>query len=412
MATATKKFPPASPLHNRVPRSASHRRPCSIGSHGLIDAIYRFLASLKLAVFSISHAGGDPGLRDVLRVVVWRRGGAGVHLPQPGVRDPAGVSGDEHPVRGPDPLPVEEAADRVRGHARRALDPACRLVLQRANRRRRTGRHARGGREERAGPYRLSRDPGLGGRSAHPGAHSRVRPAVSSRPVRVGAGEASARRFCSSACSRSSRSGCSGPSSSAEEVLSKPGDPFRFVVKEHLPASAPAVAHVADPDGAPMVRLGLQFKGPGMPQAQDAFRSEEDHWFATEKKFYRVVRSQPPALMAFSYVDRPELVDDFLKPPPDAGAKGVARFRYQDRSGKTRVFDWALDGQARQVGRPARERPDRHALRGDGVSDQHRPARIRSWETTRSRSPCSRSRRARTSRSPTWHWPTCRWSPT
>ena len=27
------------------------------------------------------------------------------------------------------------------------------------------------------------------------------------------------------------------------------------------------------------------------------------------------------------------------------GTKGVARFRYPDRSGKTRVFDWALDGQ-------------------------------------------------------------------
>ena len=104
--------------------------------------------------------------------------------------------------------------------------------------------------------------------------------------------------------------------------MSQPGDPFRFVVKEHLPASVPAVAHVADPDGAPMVRIGLQFKGPGMPQAQDAFRSEDDHWFATETKFYRVVRSQPPALLAFSYVDRPELVDDFLKPPADREPRG------------------------------------------------------------------------------------------
>ena len=36
-----------------------------------------------------------------------------------------------------------------------------------------------------------------------------IRPAVSSRPVRVGAGEAPRRRVCSSGCSRSSRSGCS-----------------------------------------------------------------------------------------------------------------------------------------------------------------------------------------------------------
>ena len=139
--------------------------------------------------------------------------------------------------------------------------------------------------------------------------------------------------------------GIFGPSRDGGEVLSKPGDPFQFVVKEHLPASAPAVDHVADPDGSPMVRIGLQFKGPGMPKAQEAFRSEEDHWFGTERKFYRVVRSQPPAVLAFAYVDRPELVDDFLKPPSNLGTKGVARFRYRDDTRKERVFDWALDDQ-------------------------------------------------------------------
>jgi ResB-like family len=130
-----------------------------------------------------------------------------------------------------------------------------------------------------------------------------------------------------------------------EEVLSKPGDPFKFVVKEHLPASMPAVAHVADADGSPMVKLDLQIKAPGMAKAQDFFPSEEDHWFATEKRFYRVVRSRGPALIAFSFVDRPDLVDDFVKPPLSGGASGVARFRYPDRSGKNRVFDWPLDGQ-------------------------------------------------------------------
>jgi ResB-like family len=147
--------------------------------------------------------------------------------------------------------------------------------------------------------------------------------------------------------------GLFGPSRDGGEILSKPGDPFQFVVKEHLPASAPAVDHVADSDGSPMVRLGLQFKGPGMPKAQDGFRSEEDHWFGTERKFYRVVRSQPPALLAFSYVDRPELVEDFLKPPSNPGTKGVARFRYRDRNGKERFFDWALDDQqGKSVGLP------------------------------------------------------------
>jgi hypothetical protein len=139
--------------------------------------------------------------------------------------------------------------------------------------------------------------------------------------------------------------GLLGPSRDDEETLTRPGDPFQFVVKEHLPASIQGVAHVADAGGSPMIRLGLQIKAPGMPTARDAFRSEEEHWFTTDKKFYRVVRGQPPALIAFSYVDRPELVDDFLKPPLAGGAKGVARFRYPDRSGKIRAYDWALDGQ-------------------------------------------------------------------
>jgi hypothetical protein len=142
--------------------------------------------------------------------------------------------------------------------------------------------------------------------------------------------------------------GLMGSSRDGEDTLSKSGDPFQFVVKEHLPASMPGVAHVSDPDGSPMIRLGLQIKAPGMAKAQDAFPSEEDHWFTTEKKFRRIVRSQRPALIAFSFVDRPELVDDFLKPPTLGGAKGVARFRYPDRSGKGRVHDWALDGQQGQ----------------------------------------------------------------
>jgi hypothetical protein len=130
-----------------------------------------------------------------------------------------------------------------------------------------------------------------------------------------------------------------------QDVLTQSGDPFRFVVKEYLPASAPSVEHVVDRNGAPMVRIGLEFKGPNMPQPQDAFHSEAERWLGTEKKFYRVVRNQRPAMIVFSYVDRPELVDDFLKPPFSGGAGGVARFRYADRAGRTRSFDWVLDDQ-------------------------------------------------------------------
>jgi hypothetical protein len=142
--------------------------------------------------------------------------------------------------------------------------------------------------------------------------------------------------------------GLIGSSPSTEDVLSKPGDPFQFVVKEHMPASVEAKEHVADPEGAPTARIHLRFKAPGMPQERDAFPSEDDQWFTTEKKFFRVVRAPlrgAPALVTFSAVDRPELVEDFLKPPIHGGKEGVARFRYRDRSGGSRVFDWALQGQ-------------------------------------------------------------------
>ena len=145
--------------------------------------------------------------------------------------------------------------------------------------------------------------------------------------------------------------GLAGSSPATAEVLSQPGDPFRFVVTEHLPASAPAREHVADPEGSPMARIRLRFRAPAMPQEQDAFPTEDHQWFTTEKKFHRVVRAPmrgAPALVTFSDVDRPELVDDFLKPAMSAGKEGVARFRYADRSGRTRVFDWPLAGQAGQ----------------------------------------------------------------
>jgi hypothetical protein len=132
---------------------------------------------------------------------------------------------------------------------------------------------------------------------------------------------------------------------SAGELISQPGDPFKVVVKEHLPASMPATLHLADPAGEPMARIQLQFKGPAMPQARDAFTSEDDQWFKLDRRFYRVARSDAPALVAFSYVNRPELIEDFLKPPLGTGPLGLARFRYPDTTGKTRVFDLPLDGQ-------------------------------------------------------------------
>jgi hypothetical protein len=129
------------------------------------------------------------------------------------------------------------------------------------------------------------------------------------------------------------------------EVLTKPKDPFQVVVKSFIPASIPATLHVADPSGTPMVKIRPLMKAPGMPKVRDVF-DPDDRWFESEGRIHKVVRAEGPAQFAFLYVDRPELVDDFLNPPADPGNDGVARLRYVDKAGKPRVYDWKLDGQA------------------------------------------------------------------
>jgi ResB-like family len=343
MATATKKFPPASSPQSRAQERAPS--PSLIDRFArLIDMIYHFLSSLKLAVISISSlaatlayatffeswygAGASQeyiyrshgfaillaflGINILCAALIrypWKKRQTGFVVTHVGLLTL--LLGSYYSVRTADEGQVGMVEGDVKGELVRIEYPVIRVLELDPH----TGERAR----ETDLPFR-------------PG------------PFEWGPGKPRSPGFLARVLSVASV-GLLGPSASADEVLNQPGDPFKFVVKEHLPASIPAKAHVADPDGAPMVRIGLQFKGPGMPQAQNAFRSEDDHWFTTERKFYRVVRTQPPAVLAFSFVDRPELVDDFLKPAMTPGPKGIARFRYRDRSGTTRAFDWALDGQ-------------------------------------------------------------------
>ena len=128
------------------------------------------------------------------------------------------------------------------------------------------------------------------------------------------------------------------------DVLSKPGDPFKLVVKRYLPASAPDTLREASPSGQPMARMLLQFKAPGMPEARLANAEDSQQWFKLDRRFYRTARSDGmPALISFGFVDRPEYVDDFLKPPLDQSPTGVARIRYAGKDGKERAFDFVLE---------------------------------------------------------------------
>jgi len=128
------------------------------------------------------------------------------------------------------------------------------------------------------------------------------------------------------------------------EELSKAGDPFKLVAREYLPASAPATLRVADPTGQPMARIQLQFKGPGMAEAMPALPNEDDQWFKLDKRFHRTARSAGmPVLVTFSSVDKAGFLDDFLNPPLEVSEIGVARFRYADEAGEERVFDLPLE---------------------------------------------------------------------
>ncbi len=128
-------------------------------------------------------------------------------------------------------------------------------------------------------------------------------------------------------------------------LASTPEDPFRLVVKSYMPASMTVLAHVPDPKGGPMAKIRPRFKGPRMPQAQDVL-SDGQSWFKPDRRFFRNAKTEGPAQFAFLYVDRPELVEDFLKPPKDAGKDGVARIRYRDQAGSERTYEWRLEGQA------------------------------------------------------------------
>jgi ResB-like family len=160
-------------------------------------------------------------------------------------------------------------------------------------------------------------------------------------PFAWGGGEAHLRNLLDLALSSLSSGGLPAPARSGE-TLSQPDNPFKLVVKKYLPAAMPAVHYEDDPDGDPAAKFRLEFKGPGMAQGSDAFPPQ---WFKLERRFYRRVRSDTPALLAFSYVDRPELVEDFLKPPLNSSPQGVARFRYPDKSGHTVVHDLPMEGQ-------------------------------------------------------------------
>ncbi|WP_422930827.1 cytochrome c biogenesis protein ResB [Singulisphaera sp. PoT] len=151
----------------------------------------------------------------------------------------------------------------------------------------------------------------------------------------------------------STLTGGRGKDAAEGELVSSAGDPFTLRVKSYLPSSQLVIKHVPDRAGIPMIKISPKAKPPKAVSPIDVFKDDDEAWFVptsrmdrtTFSKFFRFGRRAGPAQFAFLYVDRPELVEDFLNPPKDAGSEGVARFHYQDNAGKNRNYDWKLQDQ-------------------------------------------------------------------
>jgi hypothetical protein len=129
------------------------------------------------------------------------------------------------------------------------------------------------------------------------------------------------------------------------QVISQAKDPFKVAVKAFYTAGVGKHVHVAGPDGSPMLRIRPRMKPPGGKAMMDVFQEDEERWLAIPARTmgYRTSRKAGPAKFAFLYVDKPELIDDFLNPPKNPGVLGIARLRYADKTGKIRTYEMRID---------------------------------------------------------------------
>lgn len=141
-------------------------------------------------------------------------------------------------------------------------------------------------------------------------------------------------------------------SADRKETLTGPKDPFRIEVSRYLPASsAPLPVREPDPsgEGPPMLKASLMLKTPNMPQAQnvlDQGPGGDGGWMvARNPRIGRATESLGPAMIAFQFASGPnvaQIVDDFLHPPANPLTDSQARIHYKDKAGKDRVYEWAV----------------------------------------------------------------------
>jgi hypothetical protein len=132
------------------------------------------------------------------------------------------------------------------------------------------------------------------------------------------------------------------------QVLTVPGDPFTLKMTGYLPASAPKYLHEPAEGGAPMIRLALQLQAPGALRPSDPLGddpTDQMHWLVADDGAGRLnaprraARILGPARFSFQLVADERMVWDFLHPPEEPTKARVVRFFYRDTRGEERRFE-------------------------------------------------------------------------
>jgi hypothetical protein len=136
------------------------------------------------------------------------------------------------------------------------------------------------------------------------------------------------------------------------QALTDASDPFQLAAIDFLPASSPLQPEFKPAaDGVPMLRVSLLTQPPGAAQASDAFKGRG--WIASAGEgLGHGTKDNGPARIGFQYLDGPraaEALAAFLDPPADPLKTRRARFHYRDSEGKSRIYDWIVEGHENHV---------------------------------------------------------------
>ena len=129
------------------------------------------------------------------------------------------------------------------------------------------------------------------------------------------------------------------------ETLTRPGDDFQLEVTAFLPSSrGKRIVEKVPFEGDPMIKISMELTPPNalspMDPLEDPFIEDDRRWIAADELFKRTVTSIGPARLVFQHVPGgirgKEAANDFLG-LPEKGTVESARLHYEDGKGRTRT---------------------------------------------------------------------------